>query len=396
LIFILFIFQFFYLKTIFNIDIYKGDMSVKLKNENTNIKKSQTLDNKHKEIVRKFQTNKDNIDAINQEIDLLNEKIIVMDKTRDKFTLEELKIRAKLLNDRDNLELSKKNINDCYDELDYYDKTGDLIIQYYELRNDNNQESKNIMKYLGKQNIVKTQDEDNREKIFEKYWKRIEGVRIVSDDGSNRIKYCIECNIEKVLDYSVSAYICPCCGDSEEIILDEDRQIKDYSPYRRINHFREWLNQFQAKQSPEIPEEVYVNIIDELNKNRITDYSELNKKKMKLILKKLNYNSYYEHAYYIINKLSNLPPPKITRDMEKIFIKMFIKIEAPWEIYKQPGRKNFISYSYVLYKFCELLELDHLLDCFTLHKDHKILLENDEIWKKICKHLNWQFICSGK
>ena len=75
---------------------------------------------------------------------------------------------------------------------------------------------------------------------------------------------------------------------------------------------------------------------------------------------------------------------------------MFTKIEGPWEIYKQQGRKNFLSYSYVLYKFCELLELDHLLDCFPLHKQLDILMENDCIWKKICTDLNWDFISSFK
>jgi hypothetical protein len=66
------------------------------------------------------------------------------------------------------------------------------------------------------------------------------------------------------------------------IILDEDRQIKDYSPYRKVNHFREWLNQFQAKQSPDIPENVFIDIVKELNKRRITDLSILNKEKMLL------------------------------------------------------------------------------------------------------------------
>jgi len=117
---------------------------------------------------------------------------------------------------------------------------------------------------------------------------------------------------------------------------------------------------------------------------------------MKAILKKLNYNSYYEHVHYIINKLSNLPPPKITRDMEGIFIKMFNKIENVWQIFKPEKRKNFLSYPYVLYKFCELLELDHLLQCFQLHKDHDKLMEDDEIWQKICEVLNWQFITSFK
>ena len=117
---------------------------------------------------------------------------------------------------------------------------------------------------------------------------------------------------------------------------------------------------------------------------------------MKNILKKLKYNIYYEHIAYIINKLNNLPPPKITRDMEKLFISMFYNIQDPWELYKQPERKNFLSYSYVLHKFCELLELDHLLDHFPLHKDPNKIMENDQIWEKICKYLNWEYISSFK
>jgi len=262
-------------------------------------------------------------------------------------------------------------------------------------------ESKNILEFLftKKEKTIINQNENksvNRANLFEKYCQRVDGIRINHDDGSNRIKYCIECKIEKILDMTESAYICPCCGDSEMIILDEDRQIKDYSPYRKVNHFREWLNQFQAKQSPDIPENVFIDIVKELNKRRITDLSVLDKKKMKAILKKLEYNIYYEHVAYIINKLNNLPPPKITRDMEKLFISMFFKIQDPWEMYKHPDRKNFLSYSYVLHKFCELLELDHLLDCFPLHKDSDKIMENDQLWEKICKHLKWEYISSFK
>ena len=375
--------------------------SKKKKTENINqtIKESQTLDKKHKEIIKSFYDDKNNINKIDDELNMINEKINNMDNYRIKFTMDELRVRAKLLNDKDELEKKKIEIKENFNEMDYYDKTGDLIIKYYELRNENKnevKETKNILDFLNGKKIEKSEGEINKAELFDNYLKRLEGTRINIDDGTKRIKYCDECNIEKILDYNISAYVCQCCGDAEEIILDEDTQIKDYSPYRRINHFKEWLNQFQAKQSPEIDEEVYKDIVTELNKNRITDLSCLNKKKMKSILKKLGYNEHYEHIHYIINKLSNLPPPKITRDMEKIFIKMFTKIEGLWEIYKQKKRKNFLSYSYVLYKFCELLELDHLLDCFTLHKAQEKLTENDEIWKKICNHLNWEFICSCK
>ena len=364
-----------------------------------NIKESQTLDKKHKEIVKNFKTQKNKDKEITDAMDSLNQEINDIDKDSSNFNYESSKKRADLLNKKSDLEIEKKNLDDSFNEMDYYDKTGDLIIQYYELRDntENIKESKNILEFLGKKNIEKILVKDtNKAELFNKYWQRVEGIRINIDDGSKRIKYCNDCNFEKIFDFSLSAYICQYCGDVEEIILDEDRQIKDYSPYKRINHFREWLNQFQAKQSPDIPEYIFRDIIIELNKNRITDLSILNRDKMKAILKKLNYNSYYEHVHYIINKLSNIPPPKITRDMERIFIKMFNKIESLWQQFKPPDRKNFLSYPYVLYKFSELLELDHLLPCFQLHKAHNKLMENDEIWRKICEVLNWEFISSFK
>ena len=373
------------------------------KNKQASIKESNTLDNKHRQMVKYFNDKKDeNVDLINQ-INSINIEIKAMDERRDSFTLLDIKNRANLLDKKDNLEIKYNSIKSNFDEMDYYDNAGDLISDYYEMRDKKEvvvKETKNIMEFLcnkkDKQNINNEIKPVNRAGLFEKYCQRVEGIRVVHDDGSKRIKYCEECNIERILDMSESAYICPCCGDSEMIILDEDRQIKDYSPYRRLNHFREWLNQFQAKQSPDIPEQVFVDIVKELNKKRIIDLSVLNKKKMKIILKKLDYNSYYEHVAYIINKLNNLPPPKITRDMEKLFISMFFKIQEPWEMFKQVERKNFLSYSYVLHKFCELLELDHLFECFPLHKDPDKIMENDQIWEKICKYLKWEYISSFK
>ena len=176
----------------------------------------------------------------------------------------------------------------------------------------------------------------------------------------------------------------------EFVIIDEDKQIKDYSPYQRRNHFKEWLNQFQAKETTEISDEIFQEIINELNKNRITDMGKLNRSKMQKILKKLGHNKLYEHIPFIINKISGVPAPKINRDIEEKFIYMFSQIQEPWEIYKPSGRKNFLSYPYILYKFSELLELDHLLSYFPMLQPTK-LMEQDVIWQKFCKHLKWEF-----
>jgi len=57
-------------------------------------------------------------------------------------------------------------------------------------------------------------------------------------------------------------------------------------------------------------------------------------------------------------------------------------------------RKNFLSYSYVLHKFCQLLELDHLLKHFPLLKSREKLHQQDKIWKLICRDLQWEYIPS--
>lgn len=370
------------------------------KGKNNEIKKS-TLENKHRQKIKEFESEKESIFTLNQELEKIINDITELDKNREKFTMIELNRRAELLDKKDFIENRLNLINNNVVEMDYYDQTGDLIVNYYNSGDAENEqsESKSILAFLCKKKIVDEpvkENKINKSQLFEKYCQITEGIRINPDDGSKRIKYCSECKIEKILNIAESSYVCPLCGDMETIILDEDVQIKDYSPYKRLNRFREWLNAFQAKQSPEIDEKVYKDIIDELNKRRINDLSLLDRTLMRGILKKLGYNEYYEHIHFIINKLSGLPPPKITRDMEKMFIKMFLMIQEPWVKHKRKDRKNFLSYSYVLHKFCELLELDHLLDCFPLHKQMDILMEDDVLWKKICQDLHWDFISSFK
>jgi hypothetical protein len=370
------------------------------KNKNTDIKKISTLENKHRQKIKEFETEKDSVSSLENKLNEIKNDIGEIDKLREKFTNIELQKRAYLLDTKDDIERKLHILKNNIPEMDYYDKTGDILMNYYNIKNteDDSSESKSILSFLCKKKQVdeKPKNKINKTELFEKYCQITEGIRVNPDDGSKRIKYCLECKIEKILNLVESSYICPLCGDMEIIIMDEDVQIKDYSPYKRLNRFREWLNAFQAKQSPEIDDIIYKEIIDELNRRRITDLSTLNREKMRSILKKLKFNHLYEHTHYIINKLSGLPPPKITRDMEKMFIRMFLMIQEPWSKHKPTDRKNFLSYGYVLHKFCELLELDHLLDCFPLHKQLDILMENDTIWKKICTDLNWDFISSFK
>ena len=76
------------------------------------------------------------------------------------------------------------------------------------------------------------------------------------------------------------------------------------------------LAQFQAKESTDIPDNIYEKILNEIKKQRLLNKS-ITPKQMRAILKKLNYNKYYEHVQHIINKVSGKPPPRMTREVEE-------------------------------------------------------------------------------
>ena len=87
-------------------------------------------------------------------------------------------------------------------------------------------------------------------------------------------------------------------------------------------------------------------------------------------------------------------PPTITPEIEEKIRAMFQEIQAPFLLYCPDDRTNFLSYSYILYKFFELLELDEYKIYFPLLKSRDRLIAHDHIWKKICDYLRWEFIRS--
>lgn len=357
---------------------------------NTNMKDSNTLEIKHRLKIKQIDIKKVSIDKIQSNLSNINEELYKIDSLRELNQPFDLEKRSELLNTKMKLEEELDTIINNTDEINYYDLTGDLLIEYYDIRNNKPIiEIKNILEYLSPDNKNK-KILNTKADLFDRFCQRVEGIRVNKDDGSNRIKYCDYCNVEKCLDQYDSSYICPECGDSESVIIDEDTKIKEYSPYRRINHFKEWLNQLQAKETTEIPDEIYSVIVNELNKYKNIDMKIITRTRMQDILKKLGYNKLYEHIPFIINKITGVMPPKIDRDTEEKFIDMFTTIQEPWELFKPPKRKNFLSYPYVLYKFSELLEKDALLCYFPMLQPQK-LMEQDIIWSKFCKFLKWEF-----
>ena len=131
-------------------------------------------------------------------------------------------------------------------------------------------------------------------------------------------------------------------------------------------------------------------IITEIRKERITNMAVLREDTIIRYLKKYsnrNFNRYYEHATQILYKINGIPPPIMTPEMENSLKNMFKQIQEPFELYRPKRRNNFLSYSYILYKFCELLGYREFLSKFKLLKSKDHLYQMDTVWRKICVYL---------
>ena len=240
-----------------------------------------------------------------------------------------------------------------------------------------------------------------RKDIFNDYLIDVEKLNIDRPIEKKR-EVCSVCPESNVFHFTdTSDLVCDNCGAilatliSEELTYREEQEtsekIVNYS-YKRENHFNEWLSQFQAQETTTIPPEVIEQLRNELKKIKVKVLDEITHARVRTLLKKLKLNKFYEHVPYITNIISGVKPPSMPQELEERLRIMFKDIQKPFDDNCPPERKNFLSYSYVLYKFCELLSEDKYLKYFPLLKSKEKLYQQDVIWKKICEVLHWEYI----
>jgi len=147
-----------------------------------------------------------------------------------------------------------------------------------------------------------------------------------------------------------------------------------------------------AKQDTNIPEEVIESVRQEVEKERL-DKNKMDADCVKGILKKLGYNKYYEHKYFILYKVSNIEPLSIPEHVLNVFTEIFLSTLEPFEKHKHiiPGRRNYFSYSYILHQICRIQGMEEYLIYFPLLKNREKLAMQDQLWKLVCADINLPF-----
>lgn len=171
--------------------------------------------------------------------------------------------------------------------------------------------------------------------------------------------------------------------------------IKHQFSYKRLNRFNEILSTVQGKENSDVPLAVIDAIRKEIQKNRSLSISSLTVSQVRLYLKRIGQNHYYEHSTRILSHLTGVQPEKLPSNIEDTLRQMFKDIQKPFEEARKrvcPQRSSFLNYNYILYKFCEKLGLYSFAQRFSLLKSVEKLRIQDMIWKDICEQLDWKFI----
>ena len=366
-----------------------------------NKQKSITLDGKHKEFLNEFSKNDNDripdLKAEKKELELKlenpNEKLSVEQKLDITDRIKEIKSIIK------ELKTKKK---------EYFLDNSKFIFDYFENK-------KNISSGA-------SHEVSNKNKLLNTFFKikQDDTLNILNQTKNNNIVHKYLCNIDDVFldvnSFVCQTDICQYCYKGELIPLEDEgilicntcsrnipylienekpsykeppKEVCFYA-YKRINHFKEILDQFQGKETTQIPPEVIENIKLQIKKERI-ELEQITNQKTKEILKKLGFNKYYEHIPFIKDKLG-IKPPVMSPELEEILCNLFIELQSPYSKYCPDDRVNFLNYYYTAYKLCELLGETQYLQDFPMLKDREKRVEQDQIWRKICEELDWEFI----
>ena len=405
----------------------------------------RTLDLEHVSVMKRIEKEHLRAMSLKEESERLEARIAELEsKPKNEMSDSEFDELKQCFRELDLVETCAEEAEDDGDSVGYFVQTAGVLFKYYDVlekggnthqapqasataasKNASVGEPRSIMSYFSQPQCPPAQPAPtddfvgdaaepetaydpviDRATLYEMYMRSVNGgfthqqsLKQYEKLGSGSHGPCPHCKFpDRTVQLQDGYVFCNKCHTVEYILVDHEKpSYKDpprdtsYFAYKRGNHFGEWLNQVQGKETTEIPEEVYDAILLEIKKEKITNMATLTKPKIKAILKRLKINKFYEHATLIITRINGIPPPHFPPELEDKLRQMFCQIQAPFLKHAPPKRKNFLSYSYCLRKMVQLLDQDQYIESFSLLKARDKLQVQDNIWKKICGELQWEY-----
>lgn len=374
-------------QTIKNITLdknHENKLSEFYKNENNIIPKLESEKTKLKNDLNKKKISFDDKMNIVDRINEIIKEIKILKSKKKKYYLDNSKHIFTYFED-------KKNISN--DNNSKENPTNITINNFFNIKS-KNQENEEIININNEESVTTNLND----KYIEKYFNNINQSIFDINSYVYSTDICQVCNKGELIHIEEEGkLICNICFRSVPYLFENEKPSYKEPPkevcfyaYKRINHFKEILAQFQGKETTQISNDIIQKIKLQIKKERL-DVSEISNEKTKDILKKLGYNKYYEHITFIKSKLG-IKPPIMSPELEDTLCNLFDELQTPYSKFCPDDRVNFLNYYYTIYKLCELLNQKQYLPLLPMLKDREKIIEQDAIWKKICEYLNWKFI----
>lgn len=379
----------------------------------TTISHKHTIDQKHTEMLDRFHENENiiipQLQSEKKKLKIKQASLISsLQLASNNAKLElHLDIKDKIKEIDEKIKMLKKQ------KTDYLLDNSKYVFEFYKEKKkisigENDKHSDAINRFFkinqkDKLTPTKMTDEERHQqwkRAYQMYWKNVNNEIINIQDFLVQTDTCHICQKgEMIPQEEEGILICnnSFCGIYIPYIVDNAKPANKeppneitYTAYARLNHFKEILSQFQAKETTIIPEEVIDKIKNRIAKERIKNVQEIDYMKMREILKTLELNHYFEHIQYI-NSLLGISPPIMAEELYDTLCVLFIEIQQPWAKHCPPNRSNFFNYTYTLYQLCVLLDQKQYLPFIPMLKDREKQLEQDMIWKAVCNDLDWEY-----
>ena len=210
--------------------------------------------------------------------------------------------------------------------------------------------------------------------------------------------FCIDCNLEMLIDYEKSTLVCTKCGVFEYYPYYVSSYNHTMQPsrrkciYKRYDNFKVILNQFFYGGKRVVPDDIMETIRDEIHDetNILYNYTiPITIPILECILKRNELTRYKDSIYFIYFKLSGIPFPNIDAEEYNTILKVFDVVSTIYDKYKPKGRKSFLNYPFVLKQILIMRNMDQYAKDIPKLKTHSKQKELERLWCLITKDPEW-------
>ena len=211
--------------------------------------------------------------------------------------------------------------------------------------------------------------------------------------------FCIDCNLEMLIDYEKSILVCTKCGVFEyyPVHVQSYNHTMRYGKrrkciYKRYDNFKVILTQLFYGGNKVVPDVIMKTIWNEIHDetNILYNYTiPITIPILECILKRNKMMKYKNSIYFIYFKLSGVPLPYITITEKDIILKMFDVVSTIYDKCKPKGRKSFLNYPFVLKQILIMRNMDQYAKYIPKLKTNSKQKELERIWELITKDPEW-------